>query len=148
MARERPTILDDDEPPLPKRTAELREKPRHGFEWGLASTLLGMSLLLAGTGGIIVCILLWFGGSSTSGRGIDLNLAQIAGVVMGIGAIVFSIFGFFFGIRGLGQARQAGQPAALPLAGIFLCIAAFLLWIIVTVDFLMIIESFTRWRDY
>jgi hypothetical protein len=144
MARERPVIIDDDDPP-PRRAAQPNDPPpRFGFEWGLASALMGGALLVAGAGGILACMLLWFGGAPDHGRGIDLNLAEVAGGVMCCGAFLMSIFGFTFGIRGLSQARRAGQPAALPVAGILLCVAASLLWLIVTVDFFMIVESFLR----
>lgn len=151
MARERPVILDDDEPPS-RKSAEPRDPPaaRAGFEWGLASTLMGATLLIAGTGGMVVCLLLWFAGHGQQ-HGLsysDLTYGRAAGVVMAGGAFLTSAVSFLFGMRALRRARRADQPAALPVAGLLLSLAATLLWLIVLVDFVMIIESFLSHSPY
>jgi hypothetical protein len=143
MAKERPLILDDDEPPAPKRNVEVREAPRFGFEWGLASTIIGATLLIAGPMALLFCLVFWSGGRVEHGlSSSETNLAHVAGVVIGAGAILLSMLGIYFGGRGLGRARQAHHPAALPVCGMLLCFGALIVWIIIGVDWVMIMDSF------
>lgn len=149
MARERPLILDDDEPPAPKRAAEPRESPRFGFEWGLASTIIGATLVVAGPMALVFCLIFWSSGNYDHRLSYgDLKLAQVAGIVTSAGALLLTILGMIFAVRGLGHARRAHQPAALPVTGLFLSFSAFILWIIVGVDLVMIFDSFLNLRDF
>lgn len=149
MARERPLILDDDEPPPPKRSAEPREVSRFGFEWGLASTIIGATMVIAGPMSLVFCLIFWTTGNYDQRLSYgDLEKAQVAGVVVSVGALSLCITSVFFGMRGLGHARRARQPVALPLTGLLLSISAFVLWIIVSVDLLMILDTYLAPHRY
>jgi hypothetical protein len=149
MAKERPLILDDDEPPTPKRPPEAREAHRFGFEWGLASTAFGATLLIASPTALLFCVYFW--GSGRGGVGLsysEARMANIAGIVVCAGAMIMSVLGLYFGSRGLGRARQARQPAALPVCGVLLCLAALIVWLIIAIDWIMIMDSYQGRSDY
>jgi hypothetical protein len=149
MARERTIILDDDEPPAAKRPAEARETPRFGFEWGLASTAIAAILLLASPMVLLFCLFYWSASRSDHLLGYSgVKMANGAGIVICTGALIFGILGLLFGIRGLGRARQAHQPAALPVTGILLSLAALIMWIIIAIDWVMIMDSTTGASSY
>lgn len=149
MAREKPLILDDDEPSPPKRNVEVRETPRFGFEWGLASTIIGGVLLIAAPGALMFCLFFWGSGRGEMGLSYsDTRLANIAGIVVCAGALIMSILGLMFGSRGLGRSRQAHQPAALPVCGLLLCFAAMIVWLIIGVDWIMIMDSYHSRSGY
>jgi hypothetical protein len=150
MARERPVILDDDEPPARARAdAPARESARHGFEWGLASVIVGATFLIMAPPALLFCLTLWGRGNPEHGLSLgDLKLAEVGGIVCVLGAELLCLTGLLFGIRGLGRARRERQPAALPFTGILMCAAAMVAWLIVAIDLIMILSTFIRWREY
>jgi len=129
--------------------AEESGNARFGFEWGLASTIIGAFFTIDGTVSLIFCLILWNHGSEEHGLGMrDLRLAQIGGNVCCVGSIVITVIGFLFAVRGLGYARQRRRAFALPLTGMLLNLSALVTWIIVTIDLNMILETFIRWKTY
>ena len=133
MARERSVILDDDEPPAPKRAAAPSEHSRFGFEWGLASTIVGATFLM--TGPLVMLLLMavrpsyddYYSGRTSTSR---FEVATFVGI---FGVIVLCILGFMFGLRGLGRARQHRAPAALPVTGMLFCFAAVCFWVVLAI---------------
>src|SRR5947208_119172 len=106
MNMARPSIVLDDDHANP--AAALGEPPQVGFEWGLASTLMGATFLVMGPVAMLFCLVLWNGGSENHGlRMADLQLAQIAALVCAVGAEVVCVFGLSFGFRGLGHCRRS-----------------------------------------
>jgi hypothetical protein len=127
MARERSVIIDDDDPP-PKRSAEPRHtSSRFGFEWGLASTIIGATLLVLSPLALRLIGENRWGSDMYSRRGDTIRDILLYGGVAG--AEVMSIIGVFFGITSVRHARSDESPAALGLTGILLCIAAILIWL-------------------
>jgi hypothetical protein len=118
------------------------EKRRLGFEWGLASLLMGGLLALMALVLLISNILLFLGSEQQRLDQTSLELANIAAIVgipCFIGLCVCSIV---FAIRGLRGARRYDMPMALPASGLLLSIAALILWIVVGVDLIAILQSF------
>ena len=90
------------------------------------------------------CLFFWGGGRGEMGLSYsDAKLANIAGIIVCAGGLIMSILGLMFGSRGLGRARQAHQPAALPVCGLLLCFAAMIVWLIIGVDWIMIMDSYS-----
>ncbi len=134
MARERAIILDDDEPPAPKRPAEARETPRFGFEWGLASTIMGAIFVVSGPLFLIVLMSLsrpYYDDSYSVRSSVSKYEVVAYGGILA--AIALCIAGLLFGIRGLGRARLYRTPAALPITGMLLCFAAICFWVVVMI---------------
>ena len=132
MARARALILDDDDPP--PRHSEAREAHRDAFEWGLASTLIGTTLMIVAP---LVLLLIvassrgsYDGYSSSHGEVAKIEAFSYLGV---IGAVIFSIVGFLFGRHGLTRARAERTAAALPVSGMLLCLAALCIWLLAAV---------------
>jgi hypothetical protein len=143
MARSSSFVLDDDAPPA--ASAEGASRP--GFEWGLAACLIGITFLIMGPIAMVFCVIFWDGGSGNHGlRLFELEMARIGVLVCAGGALILSFIGAIFGARGLKLARLAGQPTALPWAGIALCLAAIVMWLIVGIDLMAILSAFIRWK--
>ena len=148
MAADTRVILDDDDPP--PRQAEARESSRFGFEWGLASTLIGATFLIMGPVAFLFCLSFWVNGKNDD-HGLslrDLQLIEIGSIVCVIGAEALCVVSVFFGIRGLAHARRERRPVALPLSGILLSAVAMGVWLIVAIDLLMMVATFIRWKGY
>ena len=128
MARTRPVILDDDDPPV--RHSESREV-RDGFEWGVASSLLGGTLVILAPLVVLLIVATARPGndeySSSHSIVANFELFCYLGVV---GAVIFSIVGFFFGRHGLSRARADRTSAALPVCGMLLSLAAAFAWLL------------------
>jgi hypothetical protein len=135
MARDKSVILDDDDPLPPRRLREAREEPsRDGFEWGMASTIIGAAFLILGP--LFLLLLANLPRSSYDGYSYSRSESsrfEVVSIVAIVGAKVLCIAGFFFGLRGLSRARSDRSPPALPLTGILLCIAAIVLWLMIAV---------------
>ena len=145
MARPTSVILDDDAPA--PYAGQAGETARHGFEWGLAAALIGAPFLIMGPLAILFSVIFWNSGSLNHGLNhSEVQWSEIASIICAAGAELLCIVGVIFGMRGLGKARQARQPTALPLTGILLCVAAMVMWLIVGIDLVMMFEYFLRWN--
>lgn len=143
MARSAPVILDDDDP-RPRRSAEPMETNRTGFEWGLASTIIGATFLLAAP----IAMLSWFvllDRSRSNSSYSSTNWMEVSAVIGVIGAVVLCMIGFIFSLRGIRYARQSKQTIAMPLTGMFLCLTGLITWALVSLVLLMVLEEQTRW---
>jgi hypothetical protein len=132
MARERSVIIDDDDPP-PKRSAEPRHTAsRFGFEWGLASTIIGATLLiLSPLALILISAMTRWSYDGYSSRHDTMREILLYGSLVGAGLV--SMIGIFFGIRSVSHARSDESPAALGLTGMLFCFAAMMIWVGVAV---------------
>jgi cytochrome bd-type quinol oxidase subunit 2 len=117
------------------------EKRRLGFEWGLASLLMGGLLALMALVLFISNILIFLdAGQRLDPTSLELaNIAAIVGIPCFIGLCVCTIV---FAIRGMRGARRYDMPMALPVSGLLLSIAALILWLVVGVDLIAILQSF------
>jgi cytochrome bd-type quinol oxidase subunit 2 len=117
------------------------EKRRLGFEWGLASLLMGGLLALMALVLFISNILIFLdAGQRLDPTSLEVaNIAAIVGIPCFIGLCVCSIV---FAIRGMRGARRYDMPMALPASGLLLSIAALILWLVVGVDLIAILQSF------
>jgi len=127
MAREKPIILDDDDPP-PRRSREPKEASRSGFEMGLASVLLGATLLIVGAKAHEYVIFLTASRAMNHDSTIYSFLSYL-GVFTFIGAELICIVGVMMGMRGMARARAEGGSIALPVAGFLLSLFAVFIWI-------------------
>lgn len=128
MARSRPVILDDDDPP--PRHSEVREQSRDGFEWGLASSLIGATLLILAP--LVVLLVMASSRSSLDDYSShsDMTKLEILSYLGVIGAIIFCIVGFMFGRHGMSRSRAERTSAALPVSGMLLNLAAVFVWLL------------------
>lgn len=132
MAKQHSIILDDDDAlPTSKRDREPRESSRTGYEWGLASTIIGAVFLVLGPLTTLVLVVLTREAAIDYSHQSDSSKVELIGLLGIVSAEIVAITGFFFGLRGLTQARADRSPAALPITGILLCLAAVILWLLV-----------------
>jgi hypothetical protein len=109
-------------------------------QWGLASVLIGCTLLLAACVTLVFNVLLFRGGPA----GIPTALAFAGGL---IGTLVVSALGLaslLFGIRGWQLAYAARSTPVLPVAGAAVSFAGLVAWLIAAIDLMMILHSFNR----
>jgi len=116
--------------------------PQHGFtsaaQWGLASLLLGCTLLLAACVTLVFNVVLFRGGPD----GIPTGVALAGGL---IGALVVSALGVaavVFGILGWQRAYAERSSPALGVAGTFASAVGLVAWLIAAVDLIVILYSF------
>jgi hypothetical protein len=109
-------------------------------QWGLASLLIGCTLLLAACGTLIFNVLLFRAGPA----GIPTGLAFVGGL---IGTLVVSALGLasvVFGVLGWQRAYAAGSSPALGVAGVVTSIVGLIAWLIAAIDLIAILEWFVR----
>ena len=123
------------------------EKRRSGFEWGLASLLMGGFLALMAPIMLISNIQLFQGAASLLGP-TELWLANAAAIVGTIGVLALCITSIVFGVRGMRRAQWFDMPMGIPLAGVLISIAAVFIWVIVGVDLIMILQAPLRVIEY
>jgi hypothetical protein len=114
------------------------EKRRQGFEWGLASAIMGGVFMLMASIQLIANMLLfqWIGRSLGTS---DVRIALAVAVVGVPGIVCACLVSLLFGVRGLRRARRYDQPAGIAIAGILLSSAALFLWILLGVDIFAIL---------
>lgn len=114
---------------------------RRATDWGLASLAVGGLFLLMAPVQLIFNSLYWSIGRHHAAPG-EIQQARIAGTVAGLAFVGLIGFGIVCGFRGLGLARQTGQAAALPLAGIVIGFVDVVLWLGLSVHLLAILGMF------
>jgi len=110
-------------------------------QWGLASLLIGCTLLLAACVTLGFNVVLFHAGP----RGIPTGLAFAGGL---IGALVVAMLGLtsiMFGIRGWQHASAAGSSHALPIAGVAASAVGLVAWLIAAIDLMMILLAFNNY---
>jgi hypothetical protein len=114
------------------------EKRRQGFEWGLASAVMGGVFMLMAPIQLIANMLLfqWIGRSLGE---TDVKIALVVAMVGVPGIVCACLASLLFGVRGLRRARWYDQPAGIPIAGILLSSGALFLWVLVGVDIFAIL---------
>src|SRR5436853_185887 len=112
------------------------EKRRAGFEWGLASLLMGGLLALMALVMLITNVLLFFGAADKLDPA-SQSLATLVGLVGVVGVLVLCVISIVFGVRGVKRAQWFDTPTAVPLAGVLISIAATFLWLVVGADLIM-----------
>ena len=80
----------------------------------------------------------------TGPGGIDLELALFGSVIGIVIVNALSLGSLYTGVRGLRAASRSRQPRSLCLWGSLMSAGALLLWLIVSIDLLMIVEFFMR----
>jgi hypothetical protein len=109
-------------------------------QWGLASLLIGCTLLVAACGVLVFNVLLF----RTGPAGIPVSLALAGGL---IGSLVVTALGaasLMFGMRGWQQASATRSSPALGIAGMTASGAGLVAWLIAAIDLIMILYSFNH----
>lgn len=116
--------------------------PQAGFtsaaQWGLASLLLGCTLLLAACVTLVFNVVLFRGGPD----GIPTGVALAGGL---IGALVVSALGVaavVFGILAWQRAYAERSSPALGVAGTFAGAVGLVAWLIAAIDLIAVLYSF------
>ncbi len=122
-----------------------RSRERRGAENGLASLLLGILVaLLALLFTVVNTLMAAHGPQGLHMSASDVTLATV-GFVVGILLILsLGLVGLLFGIVGLGAARQQGQSAALPLAGVFVNVVGLFLFLMAGITTVFVLVMFNR----
>jgi hypothetical protein len=131
MARQRPIILDDDDPPPVRQAPEYQERSRDAFEQGLAATLIGAVMLLLGV--LAPLALMVLSRNRFDDQYSDRHDPIILIVVIFVGVIamlLISTVGAILGLRGQSRARRDGVTAAMPIAGTLLSFTAIGVWLL------------------
>jgi hypothetical protein len=145
MARSERLILDDDDPPAKSAGVDAA---RASLDLALASVVIGATLLIVGAISILICVVFYNRGEKHGLSQLDLYLALIGGAACVFGALTASIFGIVYGVRGRRLARREQQPGALARAGVFLCTGGIIIWLIVGIDFFLIMTYFINRASY
>jgi hypothetical protein len=118
--------------------------PSTGFtgaaQWGLASLLIGCTLLIAGCVVLGFNVLLFRGGPA----GIPAALALLGGLIGTMAVAVLGLASLFFGARSWQQAYAVGSCPAFGVAGVGASIAGLVTWLIASIDLIMILFSFNQ----
>jgi hypothetical protein len=125
-------IHDPDEHSDPLPTAG------HAAEFGLASLIMSAVLFLASPMTLILAVQVWR--FAHQARGVVHLHAWLARIGVSV-ALVTAIAAVVFGIRGLRSAIRGRQPRGLCVAGLFMSVAALILWAITAIGVLNATES-------
>jgi hypothetical protein len=107
---------------------------------GLASLIIGAVLLLKSSIALVFNTLLW-----RSGPGGLPIVPALIGAVLGLLIVLsLAVFGIALGLRGLAREHPGLPSSPLASAGVATGAAATMLWLIVGIDLLSILSSFTR----
>jgi hypothetical protein len=116
--------------------------PNIGFtsaaQWGLASLLIGCTLLIAGCVVLAFNVLLFRGGPA----GIPASLAFAGGLIGTMVVAALGLASLLFGARSWQQAYGVGSSPALGVAGVAASFAGLVTWLIAAIDLIMILYSF------
>jgi hypothetical protein len=122
----------DQQPPYGYGLAPQPAASTHAGQWGLASLLMGLVILLLVPLFFLVFLhlttLIWdkaFFDSSS------MKLTSLASTIIVLGLVGLGLFSFLFGIIGMVSAMVRGQPGGLAVAGSIVSLAALVLAIIV-----------------
>jgi hypothetical protein len=118
--------------------------PNTGFtnaaQWGLASLLIGCTLLIAGCVVLGFNVLLFRGGPA----GIPALLAFAGGLIGTVVVTTLGLASVLFGLRSWQQAYAVGSCPAFGVAGVGASIAGLVTWLIASIDLIMILYSFNQ----
>ena len=119
--------------------------PVSGFgsaaQWGLASLLIGCTLLMASWTTMVFNALRARGGLP---EGIPPSLA-FAGILIGVVVVAaLGVASLVFGIRGWQQARSDQLSPALGIAGVAASVTGLLLWLMAGISLIIVYQSITR----
>jgi hypothetical protein len=107
-------------------------------EWGLASLMIGVVLILAAPVALIFNVVFWRSGPS----GVP-KVPAFVGAVLGLLVILgLAGFGIAAGLKGRHRAPDDSRPSPLATAGVVTGAAAMILWLVVGIDLLAILSSF------
>jgi hypothetical protein len=129
--------------PDPRPGQPVVRVPLPGFtgaaQWGLASVLVGCTLLVAACVLLVFNVLLFRAGPA----GIQIGLA-FAGALLGALAVsALGLASLLFGVRGVQQAYAEGSSPALAVAGLGASLAGLAAWLIAAIDLIAILYSFS-----
>src|SRR5437588_12119678 len=104
------------------RSEPIEVPDRRGAEWGLASVLIGATLVLGSPVLLIVNILLAVPGPRALGMNPpEIRLATIGfAITLGL-CLMLGVAGVVFGAYSMAAARSRGQSIALGLTGLLVC---------------------------
>lgn len=111
---------------------------RHATDWGLLSLGLGGCFLVMAPVQLVFNSFYWSIGRFHADRQ-EFAIARVVGPLLGLAFLSLIGFGLFAGFRGLGLARKAGQPVALPLGGVLACGLDVVLWLGLTLNLMGIL---------
>jgi hypothetical protein len=101
---------------------------RRGFEWGLASLLVGATCLLMSP----LALLVW--ASVIQVHDLrwsrhDVSIICTGLIITEFGVLVLVLLGLAFGVTGIVAARSQGAPQALPVAAVAVGVVSLCFWI-------------------
>jgi hypothetical protein len=103
----------------------------HAGQWGLASLLMSLVVLLLVPLFLLVFLLLtmWIW-DKTFFDAASMKLTSVASTIIVLGLVGLGLFSFLFGIIGMVSAMVRGQPGGLAVAGSIVSLVALVLAII------------------
>jgi hypothetical protein len=108
-------------------------------EWGLASLLLGVALMVMAPVTLLVSLLLWTGGRPVPE---DFRGLAVMGGLAALGALVaLGVASLAFGVRALVVAGRTGRPTGLAWGGALASAVALVLWLVVGTDLVMVLHG-------
>jgi len=112
---------------------------RQTAELGLAALISGVTLFVAALIGLMFNVVFWY----TGPVGVPMKLAYVGGVAGVVLVLGLSAASLYTGVRGIRLASTSGQPRGLTTWGTLMSAGALVLWIIVSIDLVMILNAFS-----
>jgi hypothetical protein len=109
-------------------------------QWGLASLLIGCTLVVAGCVTLVFNVLLFRSGPA----GIPTGLAFAGGLIGALAVSALGVASLVFGLLGWQRAYADRSSPALGVAGTGASIAGLVTWLIATIDLIVILYSLAR----
>jgi drug/metabolite transporter (DMT)-like permease len=117
---------------------------RGGFtaavQWGLASLLIGCTLLVAACVTLVFNTVLFRGGPA----GIPTALAFAGGLIGALVVTALGVASLVFGIWSWQEAHAERSSSGLGVAGMTVSFVGSIAWLISAIDLIMVLHSFTR----
>jgi hypothetical protein len=109
-------------------------------QWGLASILIGCTLLVTASVVLVFNVLLFHGGPA----GIPTGLALAGGLIAALVVSALGLASLLFGVRGWQEAYASSSSPGLSIAGVGASVVGLVAWMIVAIDLIAILTSFNR----
>jgi hypothetical protein len=106
--------------------------------WGLASLLIGCTVLLAGCTTMVFAVLLFRAGPS----GLPTALCFAAGLIGSLAIFVLALASLVFGALGWQSAHAHGSSPALGVAGVAASAVGLVTWLIAAITLIVLLASF------
>jgi len=117
-------------------------------EYSVLSLILGVTLLIAAPILLNFNANLWSEGPTAGSTSIPMELAFPAGIVAVVVFLSISLTSIGLSLKGLFIAIKYTTTKVTPVVGVLISFSSLALWIIVSIDLILILDAFRHCRNY